>query len=211
MTQAIQAELREQRGKGAARAARKAEQIPAVIYGNKQPPVSINLDKRSFVKMIAPGFFTRVLNIDVDGQSHSVLPRDVQRHPVTETVLHVDFMRVNNETTILVKVPIVARNTEKSPGIKSGGVLNLVVHELQVRCKATHIPHAIVIDVGNMKVAESVQLSDLKLPEGAVPVHMEPKATILTIAAPSALKSKEGAAATATPAAAPAAAPAKKK
>ena len=124
MTQeAIQAELRTQSGKGTARAARRAELIPAVIYGNKQTPVSITLDKRSFVKTIAPGFFTRVLTISAGGQNHAVLPRDVQRHPVSEEVMHIDFMRVNNETTILVKIPVIARNTEKSPGLKAGWCL----------------------------------------------------------------------------------------
>ncbi len=202
--EAIQAELREQSGKGTARAARREGLIPAVIYGNKETPVSINLDKRSFVKTITPGFFTRTLTITANGQDHKVLPRDVQRHPVSEEVVHIDFMRVNNETTILVKVPVIARNTEKSAGLKAGGVLNLVVHELQVRCKATHIPKAIVIDVGTMKVGEAVHLRDIKLPEGAKAVSHDDNATLLTIAAPSALKSKENAAAAA-------AAPAKKK
>uniref|UniRef100_UPI003D747CD6 50S ribosomal protein L25/general stress protein Ctc n=1 Tax=Azospirillum sp. TaxID=34012 RepID=UPI003D747CD6 len=139
MTQviALAAEARERAGKGTARQTRRDGRIPAVIYGNKQAPLTISLDLRGFTRILhQPGFFTHLFDVTVDGATHRVLPRDVQFHPVSDVPLHVDFLRVSGDTRITVMVPVEFANQDKSAGLKKGGVLNIVRHEIEVTAVA---------------------------------------------------------------------------
>ncbi len=196
-------------GKGAARALRREGWIPAVIYGDKKDPLPISISYNEAMKAIyAGGFLSRVIDVDVEGETHRVLPRDYQLDPVKDKALHVDFLRVGPNTKISVQVAIHFVNQEASPGIKKGGVLNIVHHTLDMLCPASAIPEAITVDLTGKEVGDSVHLSMLALPKGTSVRTHEKDLTVATIAAPSGLRSEEAAEAAAAPAADAKAAPA---
>ncbi len=182
---------RERAGKGAARAARREGLIPAVIYGDKRPPVTINLNYNEvFQKLHRPGFYTHLYELAVDGGTERVLARDVQFDPVRDTPIHVDFLRVGKGATVTVNVPVHFVNEEASPGLKQGGVLNVVRHEISLVCPADNIPETIEIDLTGVELAASIHVSMVKLPQGAEPEISDRDFTIATIAAPSAVRSE---------------------
>jgi large subunit ribosomal protein L25 len=184
-TMTLSASKRDRAGKGSARAARRAGLIPAVIYGDRKDPLSITLDANAFNKLIStPGIFSQLLNITVDGEKSNVLARDIQFHPVTDVPLHVDFLRISKGATIAVSVPVVFLNEEKSPGLKAGGVLNVVRYEVEVNCPATSIPENLVVDLEGTVVGDSIHISAVSLPEGVEPTITDRDFTIATIAAP---------------------------
>lgn len=187
MTQiiALAATARDRAGKGTARATRRAGSIPAVIYGNKEKPVMIALDNTKFTREIhRPGFFTHLFDITVDGVTHRVLPRDVQLDPVYDRPLHADFLRVSDTTEITLKVPVEFTNVEACPGIKKGGVLNVVRHDIEVFAKAADLPEKIIVDLAGFEVGASIHISSVKLPEGVRPTITDRDFTVATIAAP---------------------------
>ncbi|AWK86691.1 50S ribosomal protein L25/general stress protein Ctc [Azospirillum thermophilum] len=189
------AQVRERAGKGTARQTRRDGRIPAVIYGGKQAPLSISLEKFEFNRVLSqPGFFTHLYDVTVDGTAHRVLPRDVQFHPVTDLPLHVDFLRVTSDTRVVVHVPVEFAEQDKSPGLKRGGVLNIVRHSLDLEVPADSIPEQVTISCEGFDVGDSIHISAVKLPEGAVSVITDRDFTIATIVAPSGLKSEEAAA-----------------
>ena len=194
MTQIVpfSAEARDRAGKGTARQTRRDGRVPAVIYGGKQAPIMISLDKFAFNRVLnQPGFFTHLFDITGDGATHRVLPRDVQFHPVTDAPLHVDFLRVSADTRTHVQVPVEFVDQEKSPGLKRGGVLNIVRHELDVTVSAGNIPESITISCEGFDVGDSIHISQVKLPEGVASTITDRDFTIATIVAPSGLKSEE--------------------
>ena len=140
----LEAEAREQAGKGAARALRRSGRIPAVIYGDKKDPLPISIDGHALKQELAQaGFYLRLYDIKVGGKTEQVLPRDVQRHPVTSVPLHVDFLRIRAGATVAVNVGVVFINEEESPGLKRGGVLNVVRYEVELVCPAAAIPESL--------------------------------------------------------------------
>ncbi len=200
----LKAEAREQVGKGSARAVRRDGKVPAVIYGDKQPPLAVALSyKEIFYKIHGGGFLTTVATIDVDGKKIQVLPKAYQLDPVRDFPLHVDFLRIGKNTLVSVNVPVRFINEEKSPGIKRGGVLNVVRHEVEFHCPANAIPDFISVDLDGTEIGQSIHISAVKLPEGVKPVISDRDFTIATIAGSSAMKSEEdsGAAEAAAPAA----------
>jgi large subunit ribosomal protein L25 len=147
--------------------------------------------------MNKPGFRSRLFNIPVDGKTELVLCRDVQRHPVQERPVHVDFLRVGADSKVHVRVPVHFANQDKSPGLKRGGVLNVVAHEIEVIALANSIPSEVVIDLSGLEIGTSIHLSSVPLPEGVTAVTHEKDPTLATIAAPTvALAGDEAAAAT---------------
>jgi large subunit ribosomal protein L25 len=203
-TYELTASVRNRVGKGAARASRREGKIPAVIYGNKQPPLAIELDHKTiFMKLHGGGFLTTVATIDVNGEKISVIPRDYALDPVSDQPIHVDFLRVTAGASLHVQIPVQFINEEKSPGLKRGGVLNVVRHDIEATVPADAIPDHIVVDLTGLEINDSVHISAVKLPAGVKPVIAERDFTIATIAAPAGLKSEEGeaAAAEAAPAA----------
>lgn len=194
-TYELKAEAREQVGKGSARAVRRNGKVPAVIYGEKQPPLAIALSyKDIFYKIHGGGFLTTVATIDVGGQKIQVLPKDYQLDPVRDFPMHVDFLRVGANTEVNVQVPVHFINEEKSPGIKRGGTLNIVRHEVEFHCPAQAIPEFITVDLDGTEIGDSIHISAVKLPKGVKPVISDRDFTIATIAGTSASKSEEGAA-----------------
>ncbi|MFC7049620.1 50S ribosomal protein L25/general stress protein Ctc [Emcibacter nanhaiensis] len=188
----LKAELREKAGKGSSRALRREGKIPAVVYGNKKDPVTVTIDRIELVKQLnTGGFLNTTYDIEVGGKKEMVLPRDVQFHPVTDWPLHVDFLRLAQDATVNINIPVHFVNEETCPGLKAGGVLNVVRHEVEFSCPANAIPEAIEIDISALELGESVHISSVKLPEGVTPVIEDRDFTIATIAAPSGLKSAE--------------------
>lgn len=187
MTQIISlaATARDRAGKGTARAARREGLVPAVIYGNKEKPVMISLDYAKFNRELhRPGFFTHLFEITLDGTTHRVLPRDVQLDPVYDRPLHADFLRVSDTTEITLKVPVEFVNVETCPGLKKGGVLNVVRHDIEVFALASNLPEKIVVDLAGFEVGSSIHISSVKLPEGVRPTITDRDFTVATIAAP---------------------------
>jgi large subunit ribosomal protein L25 len=201
--ESIRAESRDRAGKGAARATRRAGRVPAVIYGDKKEPTLISLDPKELDRLVhKKAFFATLLDVEIAGAKHRVLPRDVQFDPVFDKALHADFQRVNKDAKIHVNVPVVVKNEHASPGIKRGGVLNLVRHEIEFLCDPDNIPQQIVVDITGLDIGGSVHISSVELPKGATPTSREANFTVVTIGAPSGLKAELEAAAQAAAAAA---------
>ena len=189
----LPAEARERAGKGASRALRRDGRVPAVIYGDKKEPISVHVEEKLLTKMLSTGhFMNSVVMIDAGGKTHRTLPKDVQFHPVSSRPVHVDFLRIGEHSKVHVNVPVRFDNEEASPGIKRGGVLNVVRHELELVCDAAEIPEEIHIDLTGLEIGDSVHISALKLPKGSESAITDRDFTIATVVAPSAMKSEEG-------------------
>lgn len=187
----LKAEAREQVGKGSARSVRRNGKVPAVIYGDKQPPLAIALSyKDIFYKIHGGGFLTTVATIDVGGKKIQVLPKDYQLDPVRDFPMHVDFLRIGKNTEVNVNVPVHFINEEKSPGLKRGGVLNIVRHEVEFHCPANAIPEFITVDLDGTEIGDSIHISAVTLPSGVKPVIADRDFTIATVAGSSAMKSE---------------------
>jgi large subunit ribosomal protein L25 len=204
----LSAEARPSAGKGAARATRRAGRVPGIIYGDGKEPMPISLDPRELSRAIhRAGFFATVVDVSVDGAVHRTLPRDVQFHPVSDTALHVDFMRVGASAQVHVSVPVSFVNHDGSPGLRRGGILNVVRHSIDIVCAVDAIPDRVVVDLAGLGIGESVHIETVAMPEGIRAVLGTRDSTIASIAASSAVR-EEALAAAATPteeAAAPAA------
>lgn len=187
----IVAEVRERAGKGAARAVRRQNKVPAVIYGDKKPPVAISLDGQTLSQMLRdPAFLTHLYSLKVGNDAHQVLVRDVQMDPVRDEPLHLDFLRVSARTEIAIEVPVQFINEDDSPGLKAGGVLNVVRYTIEVTCRANAIPENITVDLSGSELGDSIHISHITLPDGVQPTITDRDFTVATIAAPSALKSE---------------------
>jgi large subunit ribosomal protein L25 len=184
-TTTISAEQRERVGKGSARAARRAGLVPAVIYGDKKDPVGINLNARDITRIVhQPGIYGRLLDIDLSGKKHTVLTRDIQFHPVTDVILHMDFLRVSGSAKVAVAVPVEFINEDSCPGLRIGGVLNVVRYEVELLCPATAIPEKITVDLDGIKIGDSIHISAIPLPDGVKPTITDRDFTVATIASP---------------------------
>jgi len=206
----LSAETRERAGKGASRALRREGRVPAVVYGNNEAPLSIHLEEKVLMKMLHTGhFMNSVVMIDAGGQTTRTLPKDVQFHAVTDRPVHVDFLRISEHAQVTVAVPINFINEQKSPGIKRGGVLNIVRHQIEFHCRANAIPEFVTVDLEGTDIGDSIHISAVKLPEGVRPVIADRDFTVATVAGSSAMKPEPTEAAaeaeTAEPAAAEAA------
>ena len=192
----LPAEARERAGKGASRALRRDGRTPAVIYGGKEEPTLIHVEEKELVRQLMTGhFMNSIVNIEVGGKTIRTLPRDVAFHPVTDRPTHVDFLRMTGDSMVEVLVPVVFVNEDASPGLKKGGVLNIVRHELELLCPNASIPDDIAIDVTGKEIGDAIHISEVTLPAGVKSVITDRDFTIATLIAPSGLKSSEGEAA----------------
>jgi len=185
----LSAETREQVGKGASRLLRREGRVPAVIYGNKGEPAAIHVSERDLMKLLNTGHF---MNSVVMVNGERTLPKDVAFNVVSDRPIHVDFLRISEHASVHVNVPILFSDEEESPGIKRGGVLNVVRHELELICEASNIPDDITISLKGVEVGDSIHISSVELPKGATSAITDRDFTIATVVAPSALKSSEG-------------------
>ena len=190
--QTIAAASRDRGGKGTARAARRAGKVPAVIYGNNEEPILITIDRIKLEQEInKSGFLIRLLDVEVDDKIHRVLPRDTQFHPVTDRPIHVDFLRYSAERKLTVEVPVHFLNEDDSPGLKNGGVINVVRHMIEVSCIADAIPERFEIDLAGLEIGDSIHASALILSEGVELTITDRDFTIATIAAPTVMAAEE--------------------
>ena len=189
----LPAEARERAGKGASRELRRTGRVPAVIYGDKKEPISVHVEEKLLAKMLSTGhFMNTVVMVDAGGTPHRTLPKDVQFHPVSSRPIHVDFLRIGEHSQVHVNVPVVFTNEEEAPGIKRGGVLNVVRHDLELICDAAEIPDQIEIDLTGFDIGDSIHISQVKLPKGSKSAIEDRDFTVATLVAPSAMKSEEG-------------------
>ncbi|MCX7863623.1 MAG: 50S ribosomal protein L25/general stress protein Ctc [Novosphingobium sp.] len=191
-TLVLPAEARDRVGKGASRALRRQGRVPAVVYGGNEEPLAIHVEAKELVRQLGTGhFFNSIVMIEIDGKQLRTLPKDVAFHPVTDRPLHADFLRLASGAAITVHVPVHFINEAASPGLRRGGVLNIVRHELELVCDAEHIPDEVLIDVSGLDIGDSIHISHVTLPEGSQSAITDRDFTIATIVAPSAVKSAE--------------------
>ena len=189
----LPAEARNRAGKGASRALRREGRVPDVVYGGNEEPLAIHVEEKLLVKQLGTGhFFNSIVEVEVGGKTLRTLPKDVAFHPVSDRPLHADFLRLSKDATVHVNVPVVFANEAASPGLKRGGVLNIVRHELELVCEADKIPDDIAIDVTGFDVGDSIHISHVSLPAGSKSAITDRDFTIATIVAPSGLRSEEG-------------------
>jgi large subunit ribosomal protein L25 len=190
--ESISAEMRDRAGKGAARSTRRDGRVPAVIYGDKKEPTLISLEPKAIDRLIhKKTFYATLLDVELGGEKHRVLPRDVQFDPVTDRTMHVDFQRIGKDTKVHVNVPIVIRNEAASPGLKRGGVLNLVRHEIEFICSPENIPQQVEVDITGLDIGGSIHIHSVKLPENATLAVRERDFTLVSIGAPTGLKAEQ--------------------
>ncbi len=188
----LDVQLREKTGKGASRGLRREGRVPAVLYGGKEVPVHFSLDPIQLDRELhRPGFLSKIFELPLDKKKEKALARIVQFHPVTDRPLHVDFLRVSKDQKITVAIPLNFVNEDKSPGIKRGGMLNILIHNLEVSSDIDHIPTGLEIDLTGLDIHHTIHLADLKLPEGVTAAHPERDTTIGTIVAPTVKKAEE--------------------
>jgi large subunit ribosomal protein L25 len=188
----LPAEARDGLGKGASRALRRDGRVPAVVYGEKKEPLSIHVEEKLLNKMLSSGhFMNSVVMVQFEGKPQRTLPKAVDFHPVTSRPVHVDFLRIGEHTKVHVGVPMRFDNEEESPGLKKGGVLNVVVHELEIICDAASIPNEIHVSLEGLEIGDSVHIGHVKLPNGVEPANKDEDFTVATIVAPSAMKAEE--------------------
>ncbi len=190
----LEAEQREQVGKGAARATRRAGRVPCVIYGAKKDPVSISILPLDLRQNLQAGtFFSTIFDIKINGggESERVLPREVQLHPVTDVPQHVDFLRVSAATRVTVEVPCEFINEEECDGLKRGGVLNVVRYAIEFLCAVDDIPRSIVVDLTGFDIGDSIHYSHLTVPDGVEPTITDRDFTVATIASPTIVEEEE--------------------
>ena len=188
-------EIRDSTGKSAVKKIIAAGKIPSVLYGLKEKPLTISINRMTVQKELkAGGFLTKIFSLDMDGKVSLAIPRDVQFHPISDLPVHVDFLRLGADSKVLVDIPTIFINHELSPGLKKGGVLNIVRRTVQINCPANDIPEEIVFDLEGLEIGDAIHISATKLPEGAEPTITDRDFTIGTVAAPTVVKEPEAAA-----------------
>lgn len=191
-TPVLEAVARTGTGKGAARSARREGYVPGVIYGGGTEPQPINVRFNVLLKQLKAGrFLSTLINVKVDGKDNKVVCRGVQRDVVKDLPTHVDFLRLTDRTRIALHIPIEYVNREKSPGLKRGGVLTEVRHDLELYVTAGNIPEKITIDLAGTEINDTIHISNVALPAGASPVIADRDFAIANIQAPSGLRSEE--------------------
>lgn len=188
----IKGDKREVSSKDSAHLLRDKGSVPAIIYGNKTDPLPIALNLLDLEKEIKKqGFFSKQLQIEINGSTERVLPREIQFHPVNQKILHIDFLRISDTTKINVSVGVIFLNEEESPGLKRGGVINIVKREIELIGPVVKIPEKIEVDLTGLDIGDSVHIGGIKLPEGVTPTITDRDFTIASIAAPTVVEEVE--------------------
>lgn len=178
----LNVDVREGTGKGAARAARREDLVPGILYGGDQEPVSITLRGNEIRKALLTGqFISHMMELEHEGKRQKVIARDIQFHPVSDAPMHVDLFRVTEKTRIDVEVPVNFVNEEASPGLKRGGVLNVVRHVVELNCPAGSIPESIEADLTGLDIGDSIHISAIPLPKGVESTISDRDFTVATL------------------------------
>ncbi|HEY8950814.1 MAG TPA: 50S ribosomal protein L25/general stress protein Ctc [Rhizomicrobium sp.] len=207
--QDLKAEARQGTGKGPSYQTRQKGLVPGVLYGGKGQPENVAVERHTLERQVETGnFLTTLYMLDIEGKKQRVIPRAVQVDPISDRPVHVDFMRLEEGAKVKLEIPVRFKNHESSPGLKKGGVLNIIRHEVLMLCPADNIPDSIEADLSGLDIHGTVHISSIKLPEGVKPLIRERDFTIASIVAPTSVIEEQRAAAAAAAAAASGAAPA---
>jgi len=159
--------------------------VPGIIYGKGTEPIQIAFEDKILQKLMHTGsFYSTILDIDIEGKIEKILPKQLQYHPVTDKLIHFDFLRVQNDTKVTVEVPVQFLNQETCPGLKKGGVLNLVRRDVELSCNANNIPDNLQFDLESSEIGDSIKISNIDLPEGVKPTISDRDFVIATLAPP---------------------------
>ncbi len=190
--ESLKAQIRENTKSGYTNSLRAKGLIPAVLYGGKTPNQNIVIDKKQFQNILdEDSFLSSVIEIEIDGKKVKVLPREVAYHSVSDEPLHIDFMRVVSGSKIIIEIPVKFENQSESPGLKRGGVLNIVRRKVELRCPADNIPKEIIIDLTGSDIGTSIKISSVKLPDNVNPTITDRDFVVATVAAPTVIKEPE--------------------
>ena len=163
----------------------KKGMVPGIIYGKGTEPKKIAFENRVLLKLMHTGsFYSTILDLDIEGKNEKVLPKQLQYHPVTDKLIHFDFLRVQNDTKVTVEVPVVFLNQDTCPGLKKGGVLNLVRREVELSCNANNIPDKLQFDLTKSEIGDSIKISNIELPEGVMPTITDRDFVVATVVPP---------------------------
>ena len=188
----IEANIRDNSTKGQLNAIRNSGNVPAIIYGGKDKNQKISISKKLLKTFIEKeNFFSNIITLKVDGSNQNVLPREIKYHILTDEPIHVDFLRVLPGVKIKIEIPVNFINHEKSPGLKKGGVLNIVRRKVELKCPAENIPDEIVVDLSGTDIGTSIKISSVKLPENVLPTITDRDFVVATVAAPTVIKEPE--------------------
>ena len=183
-------------GTGAARALRREGRVPSIVYGDDKEVIHLSVSRKDLEKELStPGFFSRVVELNIDGKAQKALPKDVQFHPITDVPMHIDFIRVSRKNKVHVNVGFDFLNEDKCPGLKQGGVLNHVMHDIELSCYADQIPEILTIDLEGLEVGDSISADVLKLEDGVEFLHADLDSIIATIVPPTVAKADDSEAA----------------
>ena len=188
----IKAKKRENTASGFTNNLRKKGLIPAILYGGKNPNQNISVEKKSISKIInSDSFLSKVLELDIEGKKEKVLPRDVAYHVISDEPVHIDFMRIVSGSKLVLEIPVKFENQSESPGLKRGGVLNIVRRKVELKCPADNIPDDIIIDLTGTDIGTSIKISSVKLSENVKPTITDRDFVIATVAPPTIIKEPE--------------------
>ena len=188
----IQATIRDSKTKGQVNSLRKKGEVPAIIYGGKLDNEKISLSKKEVINLIEKeNFLSNVILLKLGGKEQSVLPRQVDFDTVSDEPIHLDFLRIVKGSKVILEIPVKFINNEKSPGLKKGGVLNIVRRKVELRCPTENIPNELVVDLDGLDIGSSIKISSIKLPENVSPTIQGRDFVIATVAAPTIMKEPE--------------------
>ena len=188
----LKAIKRDNSSTGATNKLRSSGFIPAILYGGKDPNQNISVSKKEISNIInSDTFLSKVIEIEMDGKKEKVIPRDVSYHVVSEEPIHIDFMRIVSGKKIILEIPVKFINHPDSPGLKRGGVLNIVRRKVELKCPAENIPDEITVDLNGTDIGTSIKISSVKLPENVLPTITDRDFVVATVAAPTVIKEPE--------------------
>ncbi len=166
--------------------------IPAVLYGGKNPNLKISIEEKHLNNIFnSKSFLSTIIDLDIDGKNEKVIPRDISYHVTSDKPIHIDFMRIAKDSKIILQIPVIFKNNKDCPGLKSGGVLNIVRRKVELSCSAENIPENIEVDLANLEIGASIKISSVKLPENAIPTITDRDFVVATVAAPTIVKEPE--------------------
>jgi len=188
----IEATIRNTNTKGEINSLRVNGNIPAIVYGGSTKNQKISLNKKNLKKVIEKqNFLSNIISLSLDGKSENVLPKEIVWDPITDEPIHIDFLRIVKGATVILEIPVKFINNEKSPGLKRGGVLNIVRRKVELKCPAENIPTELIVDLDNLDIGSSIKISSIKLPENVSPTIMGRDFVVATVAAPTIIKEPE--------------------
>tara|TARA_A100001011_G_scaffold189766_1_gene198244 strand:- start:3228 stop:4004 length:777 start_codon:yes stop_codon:yes gene_type:complete len=166
--------------------------IPAILYGGKSPNLKLSVEEKSFNNIFnSENFLSTIIDLEIEGKKEKVIPRDISFHVISERPSHIDFMRIVKGSTIILEIPVTFKNNSDSPGLKKGGVLNIVRRKVQLKCEAENIPEDLIVDLTGLDIGASIKISSVKLPENAKPTITDRDFVVATIAPPTIVKEPE--------------------